>query len=49
LGPALLPRPVVLGEFSLSESLIDAGPPPSAPGRIIMGRDRLNRKPTITP
>jgi phage tail-like protein len=44
--PALLPRPVVLGESYLSESLIDAGPPPSGPGRIITGRDRLNRKPT---
>ena len=44
--PALLPRPVVLGETYLSESLIAAGPPPSGPGRIITGRDRLNRKPT---
>lgn len=44
--PALLPRPVVLGESYLSESLIDAGPPPSGPGRIITGRDRVDRKTT---
>ena len=47
LGMAV--RPGLLGGSYLSESLIDAGPPPSGQGRIIMGRDRLNRKPTITP
>ena len=48
-APALLPRPVVLGESYLSESLIDAGPPPFALRHVITGRDCLNRKPTIAP
>ena len=47
--PALLPRPTVLGESYLSESLIGAGPPPSGPGRIVAGHDRLQRKRTINP
>jgi phage tail-like protein len=47
--PALLSRPTVLGESYLSESLITSGPPPSLPGRIVMGRDRLKRKPTHHP
>jgi len=47
--PALLPRETILGESYLSESLIASGPPPSFPGRIVMGRHRLKRKPTNNP
>jgi phage tail-like protein len=43
--PALQLRETILGESYLSESLITSGPPPSLPGRIVMGRDRLKRKP----
>jgi phage tail-like protein len=46
--PALLPRDTILGESYLSESLLTPGPPPSLTGRIILGRDRLKRKPTHT-
>lgn len=46
--PALLPRDTILGESYLSESLITPGPPPSLTGRIVVGRDRLKRKPTHT-
>jgi len=46
--PALLPRDTILGESYLSESLITPGPPPSLTGRIVLGRDRLKRKPTHT-
>ncbi len=44
--PALLPSPAVLGQSYLSESLVATGPPPSFPGRIVMGRDRLKRMKT---
>jgi phage tail-like protein len=47
--PALALRPTVLGESYLSESLITSGPPPSRPGRIVLGRDRLKVQPTKNP
>jgi phage tail-like protein len=47
--PALLPRNTVLGESYLSESLVASGPPPSFPGRIVLGRDRLKRTNTKHP
>ena len=47
--PALQPRETILGQSYLSESLITSGPPPSLPGRIVMGRDPLKRKPTNNP
>ncbi|HYJ03867.1 MAG TPA: phage tail protein [Chthoniobacterales bacterium] len=43
--PALQSRETILGQSFLSESLLTSGPPPSLPGRIVMGRDPLRRKP----
>jgi phage tail-like protein len=42
--PALFPQPVVLGQSYLAERLVATDPPPSTPGRIVAGRDRLPRK-----
>lgn len=47
--PALRTGPAVLGGAFLSETIIAAAPPDSLPGRIITGRDRLQRTPIHTP
>jgi hypothetical protein len=43
--PALMPQAAVIGESYLSQSLVTVGPP-SLPGRILLGRDRVKRKST---